>query len=625
MINRVIGDNSTAREPGGGGPARSAFETPIAEVAETARTPASPWGILAGLGAFALTVLISPAVASRTFTPKYAVTLLFAGAGLVPLLVALRTAGPRRRLAIYGAAGFLLVGLVAALTSEAPNIGLLGLYDWGTGWLMWLGCAGAFAIGCRLRGPDGRWLFGGLLAGALANAALALYQTLAVPANSTFGPYQGNQADGFLGNPIFLESLLLGVIALVSVRAAKSDVRSRAFLAWSASLGFMAVALEFSNERAAVGLLAIMFVALVLVYRAKGLLVAVPTAVGYLIGYLGAGRSLGARVAAGTQSVGFHQRLDLWKLALTAIVHRPLIGFGPGELEAAINPRMGLSFARLLQPGKVFTDSHDIVVEVAVTTGVLGLACFLVWVVGAILGARNYFIYFALMCLAVELVEPLNIAVTPLAFLALGAGTTILGDARRESPPLTTPLRAVAAICCAAAVLLGGEMVIGDVALGHTPPAQYSLVSSREANSFLFYWPQSSIAMTDYYRYEAAVFHLRAARRREFELALLYSRETVTRLPMDPLTWVDLGDSELALGRLAAATAEYRRALQTDPWSAAALDGLAQVDMEAHLFHRAAYWYKKELLVLPPGLERTTAQRNLQDARRRIVPRQPAF
>lgn len=525
---------------------------------------------------------------------------------------------------MYGAAGFVLVGLVAALTSEAPNIGLLGLYDWGTGWLMWLGCAGAFAIGCRLRGPDGRWLFGGLLAGALANAALALYQTLAVPANSTFGPYQGNQADGFLGNPIFLESLLLGVIALVSVRAAKSDVRSLAFLAWSASLGFMAVALEFSNERAAVGLLAIMFVALVLVYRATGLLVAVPTAVGYLIGYLGAGRSLGARIAAGTQSVGFHQRLDLWKLALTAIVHRPLIGFGPGELEAAINPRMGLSFARLLQPGKVFTDSHDILIEVAVTTGVLGLAGFLAWVVGAILGARNYFVYFGLMCLAVELVEPLNIAITPLAFLALGAGTAALGGARRESE-LGLPLRGVAAICCAAAVLLGCEMVLGDIALNHTPPIQYSLASSKQANSLLFYWPQSSIAMTDYYRYEAAVLHLRTARRRELELALRYSRETAARLPIDPLTWVDLGDSELALGRLATAASEYRRALQADPWSAAALDGLAQVDMEQHLFQRAAYWYRKELLVLPPGLERTTAERHLRDARRGVVPRQPAF
>ena len=587
--------------------------------------PVSPWGILAGLGAFALTVLISPEVASRTFTPKFLVTLLFAGAGLVPFLLALRDARAKQRLAMYGAAGFLLVGLAAALSSEAPNIGLFGLYGWGTGWLMWLGSVGAFAVGSRLQGSDGRWLFGGLLAGALANAAMALYQTLAVPTNSTFGPYQGNQADGFLGNPIFLESLLLGVIALVSVRAAKSKVRSLAFLAGSASLGLMAVALEFSNERAAVGLLAIMFVILVLVYRATGLLVAMPTALGYLIGYLGAGRSLGARIAAGTQSVGFHQRADLWKLALTAIVHRPLLGFGPGELEAAINPRMGLSFARLLQSGKVFTDSHDILIEVAVTTGVLGLVCFLLWVASAILGARNYFVYFAIMCFVVELVEPLNIAITPLAFLALGAGTAAISDARHQSPPLSIPLRGVAAVLCAAAVLLGGEMVLGDAALSHTPPIQYSLASSKRADALLFYWPQSSIAMTDYYRYEAAVIHLPALRHHELELALRYSRETAGRLPMDPLTWVDLGDSELALGRRAAAASEYRRALQADHWSAAAFDGLAQVAMEEHLFHQAASWYQKELQVLPAGPERMAAERHLRDARRGVIPPQGAF
>ncbi len=583
-------------------------------------TGASPWGIFAGLAAFALSVAISPVVASRTFTPKFLVMLVVAGVGLVPLASSLRRPVSRERFALYGAAAFVVVALLSALMSQAPNIGVFGLYDWGTGWLMWLGCAGAFGVGCRLQRRDAPWLFGGILAGALANSVMALVQTLFLSPGTTFGPYQGTQADGFLGNPVFLESLLLGAVALVSVRAAGSHLRSASFVAWSACLALMGVALEFSDERAAVGLLALLFIALLVWYRARGLLAVLPTGLGYLVGYLGAGKSLAGRIAAGTSSVGFHQRIDLWKLALEGVVHRPLLGYGPGQLEAATLPHMSLAFARTLQPGKTFTDSHDILIEVAITTGILGLVCFAAWVGGAVLAARNYFVYFALMCLAVELVEPLNIAITPLLFLALGAGLLPSRGSRDAVQPLGTTARAGVAVLCVAALLLGGEMVAGDVALDHAPPAEYSLSNSKTSNSLLFYWPQSAIALTDYYRYDAAASHSRSLRRHYLELALKYSRETESRLPADPLAWVNLGDSELALGRFARATACYERALRADRWEPAAFDGLAQVDMERHAFAAATSWYRKELAVLPPGPERTAAEQHLSDARRGVVP-----
>ena len=585
-----------------------------------ATAAACPWGIFAGLAAFALTVAISPAVASKTFTPKFAVTLLLGGAGLVPLVTSVRAQSRRERLAFYGAGGFLVVALVSALISQAPNIGIFGLYGWGTGWLLWLGSAGAFAIGYRLDAVGRRWLFGGLVTGAIANSLLALYQTLAVPANSTFGPYQGNQADGFLGNPVFLESLLLGAIAIVSVRAAKTEVRSLEFGGWMAALALMSVALEFSDERAAVGLMAILVAGLVLVYRLKGLVVAVPAVVGYLVGYLSAGSSLGTRIAEGTSSVGFHQRLDLWRFAASALLHRPLLGFGPGELESATNPRMSLGFARTLQPGKLFADSHNLVIEVAVTTGILGLACFIAWVVPALLGARNLFVYFALMCFAVELVEPLNIAITPLAFLALGASVMPRSLPHPHSRRLAGPARACVAVLCAAAVLLGGEMIVGDAAFVRTPPRDYLLANSKTANSLLFYWPESSAALTEYYRYEAAVHHTRRAVRHYLELALQFSRETADRLPFDPLVWVSLGDSELALRRFSSATREYERALRADRWSAAAFDGLGQVSMEQHRFAAAERWYRRELQAAPPGPEQVAAAAHLRDARRGIVP-----
>ena len=163
-------------------------------------------------------------------------------------------------------------------------------------------------------------------------------------------------------------------------------------------------------------------------------------------------------------------------------------------------------------------------------------------------------------------------------------------------------------------------MVAGDAFLLNAPPREYSLSNSKAANSLLFYWPESSAALTQYYRYEAAVTHSERSHGRYLELALNFSLQTADRLPFDPLVWVNVGDSELALRRFHLARADYLHALATDRWSAAALDGLGQTDMEQHRFAAAARWYRREVAVLPPGPGRTTAESHLNDARRGLVP-----
>ena len=79
------------------------------------------------------------------------------------------------------------------------------------------------------------------------------------------------------------------------------------------------------------------------------------------------------------------------------------------------------------------------------TTGLLGLACFLVWLFGAARSAaRCGFLGFAGAMVAVELVEPLNLAILPLAFLALGAATAVRLKPEKwcRAPPLVnSPVR----------------------------------------------------------------------------------------------------------------------------------------------------------------------------------------
>ncbi|MHB1987444.1 MAG: O-antigen ligase family protein [Acidimicrobiales bacterium] len=578
----------------------------------SSRSQASPWGMFSGVAAAALTVAISPAVASKTFTPKYAILLLVAAVGIVPFMSSLRRS--RQALASWAALAFLAVGLISALTSVAPSVSVFGLYLWGTGWLMWLGCLGAFGIGLRLQRQDLDWLVGGLVVGAIANSLLALYQTLAVPTSATFGPYQANQADGFLGNPIHLEALLLGVIAVVAVRATRS---MRVLGRWAPALVLMAVALEFTTERLAIILLPVLMIGLVIYRRREGLVASLAIAGGYAIGYLGGGSNLGSRVSQGTASPGFGLRIDIWKVAAHALLHHLLIGVGPGLFEAGATPLLTRQLALGLGPGRLFADAHNILVEVALTTGVLGLGCLAVWVLAALVRARNPLFLFALAVLAVELVEPLNIAMTPLAFLCLGACALIKPILGAPAPPpsnrvLLPPFaRAVLSLLVVLAFALGTTMLAGDVAFTKSPPRGYFLSDARRANQLMPYWPNPADSLATLYQYRAAVSHRVSVQRRDLERARTDLITASRRAPFDPSEWLVLGNVYRDLGELSLADSSYARALRDDPWSADALQGMALVATSRRQWATAARWYRSELSVLP-SLERGPIRASLR-------------
>ncbi|MGH9296273.1 MAG: hypothetical protein ACRD0B_13155, partial [Acidimicrobiales bacterium] len=84
--------------------------------APAAKPPPGRLGIFAALWAFALPVVVWPSLLAPTFAPKYAVMLLAAGVGVVPLVRFARRGGLRwaARLAI----AFLIVALVSALLSR---------------------------------------------------------------------------------------------------------------------------------------------------------------------------------------------------------------------------------------------------------------------------------------------------------------------------------------------------------------------------------------------------------------------------------------------------------------------------------------------------------------------------
>ena len=171
---------------------------------------------------------------------------------------------------------------------------------------------------------------------------------------------------------------MLGGVALVLGRACRSPLR------WGAVVLVLAVGLEFTFERFAVVVLVLLVLYALYTYGVRrGGMFALLVAVGYGIAYLGGGSDLGSRVTSGTSETTFGLRLRVWLQGAHYVLHHPLLGAGPGQLRTAMDSTATLSFYQHVLAGRILTDGHDIFVEVAVTTGLLGLGCFLVWLFGS--------------------------------------------------------------------------------------------------------------------------------------------------------------------------------------------------------------------------------------------------
>ena len=569
-------------------------------------------GAFAAIGAALLCFAFSPKVSSATFTPKFAVMLLFAAVGIAALARLVRTRSPLRWPA-RAIVAFLAVALVSALVSPSPNIGIFGLYLWGTGWLLWLGAAGAFAIGASLGPNDRRWLFAALLVGALGNALVAVVQIVGHIETGALALFDGTQSDGLLGNPIHLEALLLGALALVLGRACRSPLR------WGAAVLLLAVGLEFTFERLAFVVLVLLVLYALYSYGARrGGTLALLIGVGYAIAYLSGGSGLGARVTSGSSAVPFGVRPRVWLAGAHYVSHHLLLGAGPGQLRAAMDSTATLSFFQNVLAGRILTDGHDIFVEVGVTTGLLGLACFLVWLFGAArTAARCTFLGFAAAMVAVELVEPIDVSILPLSFLGLGAATAvclrhgetadaITGRPESEQPtdalpagkPRTAPYaRIITLVAVVMALFLGVTMVLGDAYMfsgtDHGPGQPFNLAAAKDANRLLPYWPDSALEVAQIEAFDSIVPSTTGA------AALAESRYwtavAAIRDSSNPRLWTLLAGADVERKAYGLGRTEYYRALSCDKWYTQALQGLGRLAGIQHNWEEAIHWYRSAL------------------------------
>ncbi|MHB8318531.1 MAG: O-antigen ligase family protein [Acidimicrobiales bacterium] len=610
----------------------------------------SKTGWLVAVGAFLLACLALPNLSTSVWPPKAAVLLIMGAAG-VPLLIA-RAAGRGRSdrgatetWAARAAIAFIAAATVSTVGATRPVLATVGLYDQGTGLIFIVALAGCWAIGTGLRYLDRELLISALVGGAVLNAAVAiLQQTIGLSRIGLFG-YQGLPS-GLQGNPVFMGELLAASLALLGERFIKDVRRS-----WVPTL-VISLGIGVGSERLpAIFAVLIVLAELLLVARRRWLSRSgrVDTALpggatgaaggfaGLVLGGILSGSTLSrllngvgvvTHAATSTTAETFGQRLSAWSAALHAIAHKPLFGYGPGQFREATSSFFTMASEKNLVG--TFTDAHNFIVEYATTTGLIGVALLIAWIVLAVYGRRGRLLWFSGIILVSTFAEPLNVATTPLAFLALGAaayesfklhpiadgkkrwtvalsdriwakfGTTKESEQKEPAPHASTLLRTAIFLMAVLAVFPAATLLVGDAALGRAyseyQVAQNSaaIESATTANELLSPWPNAPLQFAQIYNYQA-LGGVRDAGVKEIH----WNEVAVSRDPTDFATLTSLATSEYQNGRNAQAIADAKRALKYAPWYTPAMNILGYVYLATGQSSRGRMWLERSLKIQP--------------------------
>ena len=217
---------------------------------------------------------------------------------------------------------------------------------------------------------------------------------------------------------------------------------------------------------------------------------------------------------------------------------------------------------------RLFVDAHNIFVEYATTTGILGVIAFAVWLAMAGRRARGPFLGFALLVLAMHLVEPQSVTTTPLAFLALGVG------GRVAVAPLARAAKAATAVLVLAALGSAGRLLYGDFELRQAN-LDASTSAARKAVGALPPWPDPAEFAGRAALYRSISTHAPDARSE----TLRWDRLATRRDETDPTAWSVLAEAQFYFGEPQAARRTFTESLRWDPWSVRALNGLANAGL----------------------------------------------
>jgi len=555
-------------------------------------------GLFAAVSAFLLPVLFSPSVSARYWIPRYALMLVVAGVGVVYLMAkpAIEVRG-----ATWAARTFLGVATCSALLSGNLDLAVAGRWNQGTGLLFLFGCVGAWSIGLRLTASERKLLGKALLAAVAVNVGAAIL-SMAFNLGSFALERLYGRAMGLLGNPVHLGPLGAAGLALLVPWIGRRW--------WRALLAVpIAAAIGLAGSPAGVGmiLLPVLWALLRWGWR-SGFALAVAGAAGILlVPYLDNPPQQSPQVVAGETSQAdavfipveghalgsslggraFGPRLETWRAGAGAWGERPLLGHGPGFYGEATVKHRSLEVVQAY-PNALFTDAHNVVVELTVTTGALGVAALLAWLALASAGTSGSLALFALIVGLAHLYQPQFIGTALPALFALGAAKQAA-----DTPALGRSLKPLAVAGGAAGAVMGIGVILGAHLLQEAR-LDFDLASANRAAGILAPWAEPLNRRALIHQFGFVTDQPEAARPAEeaFE-------EALEREPQDPEIWYLYGDVLLSHRKPEAARLAYATALDIDRYSVGALLGMMRLELFERDPEAGKIWLKRALIIDP--------------------------
>ncbi|MHB8511324.1 MAG: O-antigen ligase family protein [Actinomycetota bacterium] len=374
------------------------------------------------LGLGILVIAVPLAFLPSSFSPFSDIKLFLVAAGTALLFAGRTQRSPLARAVI----GWLLISACAAALGVDWWWSLLGRENAATGLVMLTLCGfilvAATEVPSNVRVRLPRWF----VASAAASGSIAIAYRFAPSLFARVFPnwkFEG----GTLGHPVFMSAFMaVGVAAAAGARTLRWRVLAPALIV-------MSTALSISTKR--VGWVALVAALIVVLVRDKdqrkrsaiiAIVVASTLAMWWMMNTLvptstpltGADRFSELGTDSGRARImASHAMFRGWE-------KRPIFGWGPSNTWGAY--LSSASPAEVAAAHRGMSDAHDIILETAVTTGVVGLAALallvaltlrlirrgppsLGWAAG---GAAALF--------AMHMLQPLNVALTPMMFLLAG-------------------------------------------------------------------------------------------------------------------------------------------------------------------------------------------------------------
>jgi len=554
-------------------------------------------------------------------------------------------AGARVARALVPLGAFLVVLAAAALVSHGPLVSLVGTDSRRLGLLGWVLLAACFVIGLSFDSPDRRRLL--LRAVAAVSVPIAVYAVLQRVGVDPFvaNPTRLLRPVSTVGNAAFLGAFL-AVALVASFGLAISEPGRRRFVWWAIAM-LDTVALLLTASRGA-WLGALVGLSLVAFRHARGgdrrtlLGLAASVAVVVIVAAVAVpGVALRAasvtRVTQGTAGA----RLVLDVVGLKAVAQRPMLGWGPDLSRPALHAHIPSNFEAHYGDIRIEDRVHNTLIDITVWSGVIGLGCFVWFLVTCALSIRRsrrdptgFIVLAAVVAYAVHLLFNFPVPdVDAVVWLLLGS----LIPTTRRLPP--APVGAVAPAVIVGLVIfappaIGSLQADRQVRLGADAEdrggtiaalAHYRAAMTDSGNGAVY----DEIATRGYLRAQQPAAAVATARllvaadhtdpfarellasalngvalssgdRAAATEAELITRSLVATYPYDGSVHLELGNALAAQDRFADAKAEYLTASRLDPRRADPLRNLGIMSARAGEL-KEANLYLRAALILDPN------------------------